>query len=106
MATRTRAGNRVTATPVFKSKSDYARTLFNEGKTVAEVAHMVGIGYAFAYGIAKRAGKADTAANRRKAKFVTVVNGIAVITTTAGTIRVHPDGTIEKPKATRTARPA
>jgi len=47
------------------SKSDRMRALFVEGKTVTEVARTVGVGYPFAYGVAKRAGFAGTAANRR-----------------------------------------
>lgn len=56
MATRTK--------PVV-TKSDRVRTLLGEGKTIAEAAKTVGIGYAFAYGIAQRAGLAQTAAKRR-----------------------------------------
>lgn len=41
------------------------RALFAAGHTVAEVAREVGVDYAFAYDVAKRAGFADTAARRR-----------------------------------------
>lgn len=103
MATRTRTGNRAKTETVYKSKSDHARALFREGKTVAEVTRMVNIGYAFAYGIAKRAGYAETAAKRKTTKLVTVVNGVVTIQTTVGPISVHPDGTVTKPK-TRAAK--
>jgi hypothetical protein len=43
------------------------RALFARGKTVSEAARIVGVGYAFAYGVAKRAGYAETAAKRRHA---------------------------------------
>lgn len=70
MATRTRSTNRVqTPTTVeFKSKSDHVRTLLNAGTSVADAAREVGIGYAFAYGIAKRAGLAEVRAARRQPK--------------------------------------
>jgi len=47
------------------TKSDRVRTLLTDGKSIADSAREVGIGYAFAYGIAKRAGLAETAAKRR-----------------------------------------
>lgn len=76
MATRTRTPKGVQ----FKSKSDHARALFAEGKTVAEVTRIVpGMGYAFAYGIAKRAGMNLTAANRRATKSVTTVGDDVVV---------------------------
>jgi hypothetical protein len=39
--------------------------LFDQGKAVAEVMEIAGVDCAFAYGVAKRAGKAETAARRR-----------------------------------------
>jgi hypothetical protein len=79
MATRTRTTNRIAtpATVTYSSKSDHARTLFRAGKSVTEVAAELGIGYAFAYGIAKRADLAETAAARRKpagSKFAALVS--------------------------------
>lgn len=104
MATRTRTSNRagsVTA-PVFKSKSDAARALYDEGKTVTEVASKLGIGYAFAYGIASRHGVAKTAAARKPVKRVAVnADGSITVQTTAGAITVNPDGTVIRPKAAR-----
>lgn len=84
MATRTRTPKGTE----YKSKSDHARALFAEGKTVAEVTRLVpGMGYAFAYGIAKRAGFNLTAANRRAAKSVATVGDDVVVQI------VTPDGT-------------
>lgn len=98
MATRTRATNRVTA-PVFKSKSDFVRALLREGKTVTEAAATAQIGYAFAYGIASRAGLNLTAAKRRKVKTVSKApDGSVTIQTTAGPVTVHPDGSVTKAK--------
>ena len=48
-----------------QTKSDRMRDLYAAGKTVAEVSREVKVGYAFAYGVAKRAGVATTAAARR-----------------------------------------
>ena len=102
MATRTRSGNRVSVTaPEFESKSDHARFLFREGKTVAEVTHLVpDMGYAFAYGVAKRAGLNLTAANRRKARTVSVDRETKAVTvmTSVGPITVGIDGTVTRPK--------
>lgn len=47
------------------SKSARMRELFEAGKSVSEVTEIVKVGYAFAYGVAKRAGYAETAATRR-----------------------------------------
>lgn len=64
----------------YRSKSDHARALFKEGKTVAEVTRIVpGMGYAFAYGIAKRAGYATTAAHRRATKSVNTVGDDVIV---------------------------
>jgi hypothetical protein len=55
-----------TRTPVKPvSKSEKCRDLIRGGKTIAEAAREAGMGYAFAYGVAKRAGLAETAAKRR-----------------------------------------
>lgn len=63
-----------TRTATFKSKSDHVRALLAEGKTIAEITRLVpNMGYAFAYGIAKRAGLAETAANRRQTRQVVTV---------------------------------
>lgn len=84
MATRTR-----TAATTFKSKSDHVRSLLDEGKTIAEITRIVpGMGYAFAYGIAKRYGKATTAANRRTTRQVTTVGDEVQI------VIVTPEGQI------------
>jgi hypothetical protein len=59
-----------------QTKSDRVRALLDEGKTVAEITRLVpGMGYAFAYGIAKRYGKAMTAAHRRQARQVVATDG-------------------------------
>jgi hypothetical protein len=100
MAIRTRTGNSVKTETVYKSKSDHARALFREGKTVAEVTRLIPeMGYAFAYGIAKRAGFAETAAHRKTTKLVSVVDGLVRVRTSAGIVIVHPDGKITRAKA-------
>jgi transposase len=60
MATRTA---KTTAKAVIKS--EVCRTYLKEGLTIAEAARKAGMGYAFAYGVAQRAGLAQTAAKRR-----------------------------------------
>jgi len=47
------------------SKSQALRDLLANGSTIADGARTLGMGYAFAYGVAKRAGLAETSANRR-----------------------------------------
>ncbi len=50
------------------SKSARMRELFEDGKSVKEVVRIMTpqkVGYAFAYGVAKRGGYAETAATRR-----------------------------------------
>jgi len=100
MATRTRTGNRVT-TPVFKSKTEAMRSLYESGATVTEVSTKVGVGYAFAYGVAKRYGFATTAAHRKATKRVSVdsTTGTVTIQTTGGVVTVHANGRVTKGKA-------
>lgn len=81
MATTTRV-----AKVTFKSKSDHARALLAEGKTIADLTRLIpGMGYAFAYGIAKRTphpdggSYAERAANRRSVKSVTTVGDIVQV---------------------------
>lgn len=84
MAVKIRYGGKT-----FTSKSEAARAMFADGKTVTEVTHLVpNMGYAFAYGVAKRAGAAMTAANRKPTKVVTIHEGRAVIRTATGIVRV------------------
>lgn len=75
------------------TKSDRFRSLFTDpAMTVAVAAEKIGIGYAFAYGIAVRSddplnpGKslAETRATRRKVRAVNVVAGVAVIAVGSG----------------------
>lgn len=102
MATRTRTRNRVQAAPEFKSKSDHMRALFAGGQSVAQVAKDLNVTYGFAFGVAKRAGYAETAANRRAVRKVTTESdGTVVVQTTIGAIRVSPDGTVVKPRGNR-----
>lgn len=110
MATRTRTGNRVTSTPVFKSKSDAFRDLLRNGINpetkspymISDAAAKIGIGYAFAYGIAKRAGLAETKAKRKATKKVAVnADGSVTIQTSAGPVTVAADGTVTRPRATK-----
>jgi len=105
MATRTRTGNRVTATQ-FKSKTDAMRSLYESGETVTSVAAKVGVGYAFTYGVAKRYGFATTEAHRKPTRLVSVANGIVTVQTAIGPVSVHPDGSVTKPKAARSKTPA
>lgn len=105
MAQRIRSNNRIATSVVFKSKSDHMRTLFTEGKSIVEVAATVGVGYAFAYGVAKSAGFAETAATRKSVKRVTITDDAVVIQTTAGPITVKIDGTVIRPTVKRTAKP-
>jgi DNA-binding protein HU-beta len=53
------------------SKSEGMRLLYDNGYSVSQVAKVFSVGYAFAYGVAKRAGKVDTAAARRAPKRTT-----------------------------------
>jgi hypothetical protein len=64
-----------TKTPAIESqalkadtKSEGMRILYEGGYTVAQVTKVFGVGYAFAYGVAKRGGFVQTAANRRPVK--------------------------------------
>lgn len=88
MSTSYRSGNRR-----FKSKSDWARTLFAEGKTIVEVCEIIPkMGYAFAHGIADRAGFLDTAAKRRPEKRVKVLDDgtIEIRLDAGGHVSVNP----------------
>lgn len=98
MATTTKR----TRTVTYRTKSDHARALFAEGKTIAEVTKIVpGMGYAFAYGIAKRAGVNLTAANRRPTRAVAKdSDGKVTIQTAAGPVVVFPDGTVTRSRKT------
>jgi hypothetical protein len=79
--TRTRTPGQATPTVSYKNKTDWASHWLRAGKKVHEVTAMsldpatgsMGpMGYAFVYGIAKRIGLATTAADRKKAKAVTI----------------------------------
>lgn len=82
MATRTR-------TPkgkVYASKSDHARELFRAGVKISEVTRTVpGMGYAFAYGIAKRLAASDptfdirTVADPRQTKSVSTTDDLVTV---------------------------
>jgi hypothetical protein len=89
--TRSRTPGQATPTVTYRSKSDHVRHLLDEGKTIAEITRIVpGMGYAFAYGIAKRYGKADTAAARKSTKAVSndTTSGIVTIRCDEGTVLV------------------
>lgn len=104
---------RRSSAPEFKSKSEAMRAMFKEGKTITEVCKALGVGYAFAYGVAKRAGVNTTAANRRKARAVNVLDGVVEvkIVDTEGnfkgtvTVDLHT-GQVKRtaPKATKTTK--
>jgi hypothetical protein len=90
--TRTRSPRtpgQATPTVTYRTKSDHVRALLDQGMSVAEITRVVpGMGYAFAYGIAKRYGKAATAATRRKTAAVKIDpdSGIVTIRTDVGTV--------------------
>lgn len=88
MATRIKYAGKV-----YGSKSDAMRAMFADGKSVTEVTRLFPatnpVGYAFAYGVAKRAGANLTAANRKPAKAVRSEDGFAVIRTATGTVKVN-----------------
>lgn len=80
MATATGTKSTATKRIVRKvTKSDKARTMFASGSTITEVATSLKMNYAFAYGVAKRAGFAATAATRRSTKAVAVVGNEVTI---------------------------
>ncbi len=108
MAIRTRTGNRAETRVEYRSKSDHARALFREGKTVAEVTRIVpGMGYAFAYGVAKRAGLAATAADRRPQKTITTSNGSVFVKTAIGTVEINLEtGKVKTPRIAKVTTPA
>jgi hypothetical protein len=74
------------------SKSDWVRELLAEGKTIADVTRIVpNMGYAFAYGIAKRTPHpdggtyAERAADRRPQRAVTMTGGVVKVLIADGT---------------------
>lgn len=70
-----------------RTKSQWVRDLLDEGKTIAEITRIVpNMGYAFAYGIAKRAGKAMTAADRRPQRAVSVEGTVVKVVLADGRI--------------------
>lgn len=90
---------------VHQSKSDWMRDRYAEGmtiKAVVDLAETEGrkIGYAFAYGVAERAGLAQTLANRRPAKSIAVQGDLVTITIADGTTRIvnRADGSVKKGK--------
>lgn len=101
MATRTRSRSAGQATPTvtFKSKSDWARHHLTAGRTIAEVkalstsdpGSLGPMDYAFVYGVAKRYGLAETAANRKRTARVKVDPDSGIVTLrldTGSTLRV------------------
>ena len=101
MTTRTKTRRPAAPVQTSTSKSAWMRDKLAKGMSIADIVRLANtegrdIGYAFAYGVAKRAGFAETAANRRKSRAVTVdkATGIVTIATTSGPVSVHPDGTI------------
>lgn len=95
MATMTRT-NKVS----YKSKSDHVRALLDQGKTIAEITRLVpNMGYAFAYGIAKRYGKTETAANRKSVKQIKKTETTVEIITKVGLVIVNLEtGAVSKKK--------
>lgn len=102
MATKIRTSKSATSpATTFESKTEYAKDLFRKGKSVSEVSKTVpGMGYAFAYGIAKKGGWAATAAKRRQTRAVQTVGDEIEIRTDAGiVVRVNRvTGAVRKSK--------
>lgn len=71
------------------TKSDRFRAMLKDGKTVAEIVHETGEGYAFVYGVAKRAGMNLTAANRRPVRAVNTEGSVVKIAVPGGFVRVN-----------------
>lgn len=95
--TRTRKSKTETAPVVFTSKSAYVRSLLDAGMKVSEIVRKLNsenieMGYAFAYGIAKRYGKSETAADRKpsaRIKFNKESNEVVIRPESGGTITVN-----------------
>jgi len=104
----------VKSAPTFKSKSAWASAQLMAGVKVKDVARLsetpeaksafdseTGMGYAFVYGIAKRLGIADSAADRKSGKAVQV-------TTEFVTVRCDDGSTVKVDRANgkvKTTRP-
>lgn len=69
-STKTSTGGVEAQALAASSKSEGMRLLFEAGRTVSEVSKIMNAPYAFVYGVAKRAGKAETAAKRRLPKVI------------------------------------
>jgi hypothetical protein len=95
VATMTKSGKKT-----YESKSAHVRALLDEGKTIAEVCKLVpNMGYAFAYGIAKRYGKTETAAKRKATKVITRSETEVKIVTKVGVVIVNLEtGQVSKKK--------
>lgn len=74
------------------TKSEGMRMLYDAGYSVSQVTKVFGCPYGFAYGVALRAGKVETAANRKVAKAKKTppvkVTKVAGKTTTRSTAKV------------------
>lgn len=91
------------------TKSEGMRTLYEAGYSVAQVSKIFGVGYAFAYGVAKRAGLQLQAAARRPIKTITKAKVAKVIArpTEAKAARVKTAARVAKVAAkTVTTKPA
>lgn len=71
------------------TKSDRFRAMLKDGKTIAEIVAETGEGYAFVYGVAKRAGMNLTAAKRRPTRAVTNDGSVVKIAVPGGFVRVN-----------------
>jgi len=69
-STKTSTGGVEAQALAASSKSEGMRLLFEAGRTVSEVSKIMNAPYAFVYGVAKRAGKAETAAKRRLPRVI------------------------------------
>lgn len=92
---KTRTRTRKT-TPEYRTKSDHARALFRSGVSIAEVTRTIpGMGYAFAYGIAKRLEASDPefkvrmVAGARKIKSVRRDGDEVIVAVPGGSVRVN-----------------
>lgn len=92
------------------TKSEGMRMLYDAGYSVSQVTKVFGCPYGFAYGVALRAGKVETAANRKVAKakrpVAVKVTKVAGKTTTKPAARSTAKVAAKPDKISATARVA
>lgn len=85
MATTTKRSRSKTPT----TKSARFREMLKTGKSIAEIVAETGEGYAFVYGVAKRAGMNLTAAKRRPTRAVRSEGSVVKIAVPGGFVNVN-----------------